>query len=103
MSAPVRERSGGRLASPDPIASRSQQVLSSNLIRNEFQATERKKILAVLAAKLSFYGHGPEFGGFLYQVKPVRLPSNKNGGAFHTPGRVFMSAPVQVCKWRGTS
>jgi len=37
------ERSGGQLASPGPVASRSQQVLSSIFIRSEFQAAERKK------------------------------------------------------------
>jgi len=37
------ERSGGQLASPDPVVSHSQQVLSSILIRSEFQAAERKK------------------------------------------------------------
>ena len=70
--------------------SRSQQVLSSNLIRSEFQAAERKKTLAVLAAWLGPHGHGPGFGGFLYPVSPVRLPLNeKTVGPFHTPGRVF--------------
>ena len=43
MKKKVCERSGGQLASPGPVASRSQQVLSSILIRSEFQATERKK------------------------------------------------------------
>ena len=83
MSAPVRERSGGQLASQDSIASRSQQVLSSNLIRNDFQTAERKKIFAVLAAKLGSYGYGSGFGRFLYQVKSVRLPLNKKRWAFH--------------------
>ena len=43
MKKKVCERSGGQLASPGPVASRSQQVLSSILIRSEFQAAERKK------------------------------------------------------------
>ena len=41
------ERSDGRLASPGPVASRTQQVLSSNLIRNKFQAAKRKKTLSL--------------------------------------------------------
>ena len=82
------ERSGGQLASPGPVASRSQQILSSILIRSEFQTVERKKNpLAVLAARLGPHGLGPGFGGFLYPGKPVRLPLNeKTVGPFHTPG-----------------
>jgi len=68
-----------------------QQVLSSILIRSEFQAAERKKNpFAVLAERLGPHGHGPEFGGFLYPGKPVWLPLNeKTVGCFFPPGRVF--------------
>ena len=72
---------------PGPVASRSQQVLSSILIRSEFQAAERKNPLAVLAVRLGPHGHGPGFRGFLYPGKPVWLPLNeKTVGRFFPPG-----------------
>ena len=76
-----RERSGGWLASPGPVASCSQQVLSSNLIISEFQAAERKKTLAVLAARFDPHGHGPGFGGFSTRLSWLGFLLMKNGGA----------------------
>ena len=78
------------MASPGPVASRSQQVLSSILIRSEFPAVGVKKPLAVLAARLGPLGHGSGFGGFLYPGKPVWLPLNeKTVGPFSPPVEFF--------------
>ena len=60
---PSCERSGGQLASPGPVASRSQQVLSSILIRSEFQAAERKKTPSLCSPQgLALMGMGQGSG-----------------------------------------
>ena len=72
--------------------------MSSNLSWDEFSLMGKKISLAVLAARLGPHGHGPGFRGFLYPVKPVRLPLNeKNGRAVsHPPGRVLDRAMLLV-------
>ena len=90
----TRERSGGQLASPGPVASRSQQVLSSILIRSEFQTAERKKTPSLCSPQgLALIGMGQGSGGSFYPGNLVRLPLNeKTVGPFHTPpGRVFFT------------
>ena len=93
------ERSDGRLASPGPVASRTQQVLSSNLIRNKFQAAKRKKNpLAVLAARLGPHGHEPGFGGFSTRLSRLGfLLMKKRWGRF-TPRVEFFFISVVVNK-----
>ena len=62
------------MASPGPVASRSQQVLSSILIRSEFQPAERKKTLLLCSPQgLALIGMGQGSESFSTRVRRLEF------------------------------
>ena len=82
------ERSDGRLASLGQVVSRSQQVLSSNIIISKFQVAERKNLSLCSPQGLALTGMGQGSGDFSTRLisRLGFLLMKKWWARFTTPG-----------------